>query len=43
MELQKKSFSETSKSCSHLLKITFWDEFGRLVQKCRIAILKLFS
>ena len=42
MKLQKKLFREPGKSFPHWLKITFWNELGRLAQKCRIAILKNF-
>ena len=36
MDLQKKSFIDPGKSCPHWLKITLWNELGRLVQKYRI-------
>ena len=38
MDPQKKSFIEPGESCPHWLKITSWNELGRLVHKYRIAI-----
>ena len=33
MDPQKKSFIEPGESCPHLLKITLWNELGRVVYK----------
>ena len=42
MDIRKKSFIKSAKSCPHWLKIKLWKDLGRLVQKYRISMWKTF-